>query len=276
MHNQTWQKICTSAPREEELWELFHVNSRASLLDKPLPNQVVANRMLEMAASLHYADRPSFALPEERDAMNVDLQRALSARRTCRTLKSSPLAMKTLASLLHAGYGETLDNADGLFPRPFRSVPSAGALYPLELYFHTVHAEGLDAGLYHFDPTERLVRLVREGDGSRFISEGLVQRSLPFDASAIVFITGLPRRATFKYGNRGYRFMLLEAGHVAQNLALAACGLGLSSLCVGGFIDTRIDEFLGLDGLNHASLYLVAIGKQDDQDDAAADSGLVL
>ena len=82
------------------------------------------------------------------------------------------------------------------------------------------------------------------------------------DSSAIVFITALFERTTFKYGSRGYRFALLEAGHVAQNLDLAAAGLGLATLNVGGFVDRQIDDLLGLDGLLHSTIYICAIGAE--------------
>ena len=270
--NFAWQRICNSEPERDEavLWELFHVNSRSSLLDPQLPNAVVARRMQDMAPSLHFEDRATIALPTERTPLSIDLGQAMAQRRSSRGLSASTVAMASLATLLHAAYGETLDNAGGPFPRPFRTVPSGGALYPLEIYFHSVHVDGLGAGLYHYDTSRNVVRLIREGDGSRFISEGLVQRNLPFDASVMFFLTGLPRRCTFKYRDRGYRFMLMEAGHVAQNLSLAAVGLRLSSLCVGGFLDEKIDDFLGLDGLDHSTLYLVAVGKEADQELAPA------
>jgi SagB-type dehydrogenase family enzyme len=76
----------------------------------------------------------------------------------------------------------------------------------------------------------------------------------------IVFITAIFERSVFKYGNRGYRFVLLEAGHVAQNLNLATTALGLSCCNIGGFFDRDVDRFLGLDGIGHSTVYLVGIG----------------
>jgi len=262
----SWQRIYNSEPEPDEavLWELFHANSRSSLLDPQLSNEDVAKRMMEMAPSLHYDDRPSVALPARQALLEMPIGKAFERRRSSRGFVPEALTQDSLAALLHIAYGQTMENADGMFPRPFRSVPSAGALYPLELYFHSVHVPGLDAGLYHYDTARNLVRLVREGDGSRFISEGLVQRTLPFDTTLMIFLTGLPRRCTFKYRERGYRFMLMEAGHVAQNICLAAAAMQLGALCIGGFLDEKIDEFLGIDGLDHASLYLVAVGKESE------------
>ena len=139
-------------------------------------------------------------------------------------------------------------------------MPSGGALYPLEIFFHTTHVGALEAGLYHFNPMQNRLRLLRYGDNSRRLSDALVQRNLAVDASLIVFITAVFERSVFKYGDRGYRFVLLEAGHVAQNLALTATGMGLGCLNVGGFADRQIDDLLGLDGIDHSTIYLAAVG----------------
>ena len=108
-----------------------------------------------------------------------------------------------------------------------------------------MHVEGLEPGLYHYNSARHELRFLRYGDESRAISEGLVQSSLALDTSLIFFITGIFSRSTFKYGDRGYRFTLIEAGHVAQNLNLAATALGLGCTNIGGFFDRQIDEHLG-------------------------------
>jgi SagB-type dehydrogenase family enzyme len=78
----------------------------------------------------------------------------------------------------------------------------------------------------------------------------------------VIFITSVFERSVFKYGDRGYRFIFLEAGHVAQNINLVAYGLGLASVNIGGFLDRRVDDFLGLDGLTHSTIYMIAIGEE--------------
>jgi SagB-type dehydrogenase family enzyme len=86
------------------------------------------------------------------------------------------------------------------------------------------------------------------------------QANLAFDASLMLMITAAFNRSTFKYGARGYRFALLEAGHVAQNVNLAVTELGLGCFNVGGFYDRVADRFLGLDGLGQSTVYMTAIG----------------
>lgn len=90
-----------------------------------------------------------------------------------------------------------------------------------------------------------------------------VYREPILGSSLLVFITAMFERSIFKYGDRGYRFVLLEAGHAAQNLNLVSNALGLGSLNIGGFFDREMDDFLGLDGITHSTIYMVAIGKKN-------------
>jgi SagB-type dehydrogenase family enzyme len=170
------------------------------------------------------------------------------------------LGLRDLATLLHYAYGVSRDNVGTVWPRPFRTVPSGGALYPLEIYFHSRHIAGLDAGLYHYYPPDHSVALLSAGDLVSDIAPCLVQQNIGHDATVVFFITAMFERSTFKYGDRGYRFVLLEAGHVAQNMSLVANGLRLGSMNIGGFFDRSVDDFLGLDGVTHSTVYLVAVG----------------
>jgi SagB-type dehydrogenase family enzyme len=78
----------------------------------------------------------------------------------------------------------------------------------------------------------------------------------------LIFVTAMFKRSTFKYGNRGYRFALLEAGHVAQNINLVTTGLGLGSVNICGYFDRQVDDLLDLDGVTHSTIYIIAIGKK--------------
>jgi SagB-type dehydrogenase family enzyme len=143
----------------------------------------------------------------------------------------------------------------------------------LELYFHSAQTVGFQSGVYHYNPTKNQLRLIRSGDQTETIARGMVQQSFARDASLIVFITALFDRSTFKYGDRGYRFALIEAGHVAQNLNLTALGVNLASINIGGFYDRKIDDFLDLDGLTHSTLYMVAIGREASVPDSSGAVG---
>lgn len=257
-----WDELREPAATEPRLWELFHENSKVSPVDAPVSNEQVVNRMQEMYKSLPYDGHPRFALPSPTATISLSVQDAILSRRTARKLGPVPMSLETLASLLSLGYGITSDNRDNIFSRSFRASPSGGALYPLEIYFHTVAVEGLPPGLFHYNPTRHDLRHLYEGDLSRDISSGLpLQRETPEESSLIIFLTALFERSTFKYGERGYRFTLLEAGHVAENLNLAAVALGLGVRNIGGYLDRRMDSLIGIDGCNQATVYMLAVGK---------------
>ena len=140
-----------------------------------------------------------------------------------------------------------------------RPVPSAGALYPLELYVVAPAVNGLDRGIYHFNPFRlRLARLAPFSCSD--VRAALVDPSILDHASALVVVTAVFARSRIKYGLRGYRFALLEAGHVIQNAVLAATELGLPALPLGGFYDRLLDGLVGADSLDEATVHAFVLG----------------
>jgi SagB-type dehydrogenase family enzyme len=249
-------------PSEQDalVWELLHENSKTSPCDVPKPTRQVLARMEKLWESLPYEGYPIVDLPADLAPLDMSVGDAITSRQTARNVVPVSLALKSLATLLHCAYGVTRKNEGNVFPRPFRTVPSGGALYPLEIYFHSARVEGLRAGIYHYDAANHRLRVLSGHDATREISDGLVQRNLAVDCAAIFFITAVFERSVYKYGNRGYRFVFLEAGHAAQNLSLAATALGLGAVSIGGFFDRRMDELLGIDGLAHSTIYCVGVG----------------
>lgn len=250
-------------PGDQDLvWELFHENSKTSRFAAPPGEEEVLATMAAMWESLPFEGYPIVELPAERLPLELSLEQAIITRVTARSIEAVSLGLPEIGTILHYAYGVTRSNLETPFPRPFRTVPSGGALYPLELFFHTTCVEGLTPGVYHYNPTRNDLRLVREGDATDVIAGALVQRDIAIHSSLMLFITAMFERSTFKYGDRGYRFTLLEAGHVAQNVNLVANGLGLGCVNLGGFLDRRVDDFLDLDGLTHSTIYLIAIGRE--------------
>jgi SagB-type dehydrogenase family enzyme len=256
----TWESIC-APPATDEAWELFHENSKTGRYSEIRPTEQVLRRMQQLAESLPFTQYPAVELPTTLVPLKRPLSEVLAARVSARSLEGCPLSLPTVATLLHYAYGITRDNQATVYPRPFRTVPSGGALYPLEIFLHSTRIQGLDPGLYHYNPTENVLRFLRYGDRSRQICEAVVQGELFSNTSLVIFITALFERSIFKYGDRGYRFVLLEAGHVAQNLNLVSIALGLESVNVGGYFDREVDDLLGLDGLEHSTIYLTAVGE---------------
>lgn len=179
----------------------------------------------------------------------------LARRRSSSAERRCPLPLRDLGALLEAGYAAG-PRAPGVVRRP---VPSGGALYPLELYVLALGVEGIEPSVLHYNPFRHRLEVLGSLDARR-VGAALVDPALVDGAAALVVITAMFWRARFKYGVRGYRFVLLEAGHVVQNAVLAAAALGLPALPVGGFYDRRLDALVGADGLDEASVYALLLG----------------
>ncbi len=261
----------------DAVWELFHENSKTSLVE-PHPTYrlwpsegAIVGMMRRLRRVKPYRDFPKIALPREWPASRLGFDEVVAGRRTARGFGAGSVALEQLAKVLALSYGVNRDNAGTPFTRPFRTVPSGGALYPLEIYLAAARIEGLQPGLYHYDPEDHALDALRPGEDPAQIAALLVQRDLALGAAAIVLITAVFFRSTFKYGDRGYRFVLLEAGHLAQNANLVAQEMGLATTNVGGFADRAVDRHLGLDGLNESTLYVLLLGPAGEQEPVSND-----
>lgn len=200
-------------------------------------------------ASRRHPHRARTPLPEP-SLPGVRLAQALRCRRSMAPAPDSRLSSAGVAALLAAAGSAR------------RYAPSAGALYPLELYLLPSRVNGIGATVHHYDSEgHSLADLERP---LAPLQGALVSPDLARDAAAFVAVTAVFWRSRFKYGQRGYRFALLEAGHVVQNLLLVATGLGLAALPLGGYYDGALDHLLGIDGVDESAVYLVAIGSRSD------------
>lgn len=215
---------------------------------------------LSMTRAVRRLPLPTQELPPIRRP-GMALWDAIAKRRSCRRFADEPITARDLAALLHAAYGVThaLEPEDRSSALPLRAVPSGGALYPLELYVAALRIDGL-GGLFHFDPLRGLLAVVRDSVSGADVAPVSTYPEIVAGAAAVLFVAGVFGRTRFKYGVRGYRFALLEAGHVGQNVLLAATALGLGAVPLGGYYDRLTDELLGLDGVNESTLYSIAVG----------------
>jgi len=178
------------------------------------------------------------------------------ARSSGRSFGEEPLPLEALATLLWAGYGVSRRTADP----PLRTVPSGGALYPLELYALVLHVDGLPGGLYHYDPLRHVLEPLDLAVQPETVEGLTAYPELVVPAAVVVLVTALFWRSRFKYGLRGYRFVLLEAGHVGQNVLLAASAIGAGAVPVGGVFDRRVEELLEVDGVDESLVYALSVG----------------
>lgn len=196
----------------------------------------------------------SVTLPVPRVDGDVALERTLAERRSVRDFATGALSLQQVGQLLWAAQGIT--NKDGM-----RTAPSAGALYPLEIYVTVGEVSDLAAGVYRYEPAaHRLVRVAERDMRGELCAAALDQACVAEGAAVFVF-TAVEQRTTRKYGRRGVRYVHIEVGHAAQNLMLQATALGLGGVTVGAFDDGAVARVLVLpDG--EAPLYLVPVGRR--------------
>lgn len=263
--DESWDKIrwdiSDSREKTEDIWQLFHENSKTNKYDYPLSNEKILERMGELSVSLSYDRYPKIVLPKQLFTLDLSLEHALNQRKTTLDMAPASLSLTQIATILHYCYGVNRNNTNTQFTRPFRMVPSAGALYPLDIYFHSSSINEISPGFYHYNPVENQLSFLKEGDYTEEISKRMVFGEIAKKSSLIIFITGLFERSVFKYKDRGYRFVLIESGHVGQNIDLICAAMNLGVMNIGGYFDREIDEFLELDGVNQSTVYMAAIGK---------------
>ncbi|MEI8411399.1 MULTISPECIES: SagB/ThcOx family dehydrogenase [unclassified Kribbella] len=188
-------------------------------------------------------------------------------RVSCRAFRDRPISLAELATLLRSGYGTTGVTDDGPLYMIDRAVPSAGGLYPLEVSVVARSVDALQAGIYHYVPLADGLEEVREHPvAASQISHLFMDQPWAAEAAVVLVLSAVCGRSLVKYGDRGYRYLLLEAGHVAQNLVLAATGLGLGTVNLGGFFDDELSSLLCLDIESEIVLYGVAVGHPSSAD----------
>jgi SagB-type dehydrogenase family enzyme len=192
-------------------------------------------------------------LPAPRARGERPLEETLRARRSVREYRAEALTLAQVAQLLWAAQGIT--HRDGR-----RTAPSAGALYPLELYLVAGHVQGLVAGVYRYVPPTHELERVSEGDARAALCRAALGQEWVAQAPVVVVVAAVERRTTRKYGARGRQYVHLEAGHAAQNTLLQATALGLGAVMVGAFDDEAVRRVLALPA-EETTLYIMPIGR---------------
>jgi SagB-type dehydrogenase family enzyme len=250
--------------------QLYHENSKIGEARAALTRPSGADeRRLEAfhksVAGKHksYDFAAKHALDGTLDARGVDLVRAMRERRTRRSFSGAPLAAAGLGRLLNLAAGPCGSSsfADGSL-LPLRAYPSAGGLYPLEVYPVLLQVDGFPPGVYHHDVHAQQLSFLRELPDASWLHDTFLGEDMLAGAGAVFVITAVLPRARFKYGERAYRYVHLEAGHLAQNLVLAAQEGSLAAAPVGGFIERRLEKLLDIDGVEEFAVYSVFIGSR--------------
>lgn len=195
-------------------------------------------------------------LPTPRAEGGLSVERALQQRRTVRDFGRTPLTLQQAAQILWSAQGVTRD--DGL-----RTSPSAGALYPLQLYLVAGGVAGLAPGIYRYEPERHRLRRMAAGDRRAELARAALDQTWLAQAPAILVFGAIESRTTRKYGSRGIGYVYIEVGHAAQNVFLQAESLGLGAAVVGAFEDGPVAALLGM-GREERPLYLMPVGAKAD------------
>jgi SagB-type dehydrogenase family enzyme len=187
---------------------------------------------------------------------SISVEEAIARRRSIRHYSPRSLSLESLSQIIWAAQGITQQDGE------FRTAPSAGAIYPLEVYV-VVRKDGVDGlheGVYHYHPKGHLLSLVRDGDFSAGLEKATWGQEIVKEAAATIVIAGVLSRTAEKYGKRGAPYMFQESGHAAQNVFLQATALGIGTVVMGAFGETAVRRVLGV-GANERPLYVQPIGR---------------
>ena len=201
-------------------------------------------------------------LPQPRSDSDYSIEEVMLKRRTHRNFVKSTISMEDLSQVLWAAYGITkTDNSREIFRGGFRTAPSAGATFPLEVYAIVGKVKGIDSGVYRYiSDGHKLVPEINEDIRSELAQAALNQEMIA-DAPASLFFSAVFERTTQRYGDRGReRYVCMEIGHVAQNVYLQAEALGLGTCAIGAFNDDKVARVMQLPD-EEEPLYIMPIGR---------------
>ena len=194
----------------------------------------------------------SFDLPKKKS-----LDETLHTRRSIRQFTGETISLGNVAYLLWASTG--IQRVETGYE--FRTAPSAGALYPIETYLVINDVAGVDNGVYHYSIRTHELEEIKPGNFQFDIAKAALGQRVCLEANVDFIWTAIFERSKWKYKQRAYRYIYLDAGHIAENLALAATALDLGSCQIGAIFDDEVNEIIGVDGEKESAIYLSAVGE---------------
>lgn len=243
--------------RSARLYELFHEASKLNMLSG---GHSLTPEKIYITTRSARSGVASGSIPLTSAADGSPLDGVIANRRSARDLSGS-MSLEDVSGLIRACAvvtGALEENGGPIFA--LRASPSGGALYPIDLYLVALSVENLGRAVYYFHPFAERLQKVHGADPGRIADEGFFSQNMIREATALFLMVANFRRTVWKYGERGYRLCLLDAGHMAENILLKATELGCASTPVAGFHDDLIARVLGIDATTEAVVHSVAIG----------------
>ncbi len=192
-------------------------------------------------------------LPEPTTDGKVSLEKALTLRRSIRNYSNEALSLEDISQLLWSAQGITNE-------RGFRTAPSAGATFPLEMFVVANNVEGLSKGIYHYSPFEITLEVIHLKDIAAELMRASHSQSMIAESAVVLVFGAVFERTTDRYGERGIRYVHNEIGHASQNVHLQAAAMDLGTVVIGAYRDEEVEEILDLDP-DIRVLYMMPVGK---------------
>ncbi len=188
----------------------------------------------------------------------IDFWKVILNRKSTRKFSDEPISKKGLSYLLYGMSGLTR-----IYPQhAFRTTPSAGGLYPIEIYPAINNVDDIKQGIYHYNVFEHSLECLKEGDFKEKVAEGCLGQKIAYISGVNFIWTALIERSKWKYLQRCYRYIYLDCGHIGQNFYLVAEALDLGACTVGALFDDELNNLLDIDGKNETVIYVGAVGKK--------------
>ena len=208
-----------------------------------------------------YSSVPRVALPTPSLDQEISFWDVIKRRRSVREFSEKPIARADLSMLLWSSQGLT-QKIEGA---GLRTAPSAGALYPIETYLVVNSVEEIETGIYHYAVETHELEQLKLGDFHTPVARTALDQEIAYYANVVFVWTAVFERSKWKYKQRAYRYIYLDAGHIAQNVALSAVALGLGSCQIGALYDDEANALLGVDGVHESTVYMTTVGRGKDR-----------
>lgn len=205
-----------------------------------------------------YPRAPKITLEEPETDDGPGIWQVVQQRRSYRDFVDDAITKADLSQLLWASQGIThVEHGYEL-----RAAPSAGALYPIETYLVINNVKDVEEGIYHYNVKEHCLEQIKAGHYGEAIAHAALDQSMCARANVTFIWTAIFQRSKWKYSQRAYRYIYLDAGHIAHAVALAAVALGLASCQIAALYDDEVNAFLDLDGKEESVVYMSVVGKK--------------
>jgi len=203
-----------------------------------------------------YPDAAKIKLPRFEPTQAMGLDQALKQRKSVRDFRDKPISEGQLAYLLWASTG--VQRVEGGYE--FRTAPSAGALYPIETYLVVNSIKGIEPGIYHYSIHAHQLEQLKLGRFGRQTAAAALGQTMCATACVVFVWSAVFERCKWKYGQRAYRYIYLDAGHIAENLALAATSLKRGCCEIGALYDDQTNAIIGVDGIDESVICMAVVG----------------